>query len=233
MSVVTRHRPTVADGTEERKGNVRLRLSVGAGVGLVLVAAVVAILVTVTAGAGSSEWVGPGRGTESTLEEPTPEASVEIDGTAENGVGEPAVDTPAGAVFVHVFGAVAHPGLYQLVGGARVIDVIAAAGGLSGGVNLARFVGDGEQLYVPVLGEEVVQAERPGSAAAGGPVGLININRANQAELEVLPRVGPALAKRIIDWRESYGGFTSIEDLMSVAGIGQKTFDGLKDFVTT
>lgn len=233
MSALSRPGSAVAAGTENRRGSVRLRLSVGAGVGLVLVAAVVAILVTVSAGPGSSEWVGPDDGAESTLEAST--GIVDID---EGPVGEPGVGAPTGAVFVHVLGAVARPGLYQLVDGARVVDVIAAAGGLAAdadpaGVNLARFVGDGEQLYVPVLGEEVAQTEGAGAAAIGGPVGLININRASQAELELLPQVGPALAKRIIAWRESFGSFTAIEDLMSVTGIGEKTFDGLKDFVTT
>ena len=60
----------------------------------------------------------------------------------------------------------------------------------------------------------------------------VNINTADASALETLPRVGPAMAARIIDWREVNGRFAAIEDLMSVTGIGQKTFDGLKELVT-
>ncbi|WP_111718919.1 helix-hairpin-helix domain-containing protein [Homoserinimonas sp. OAct 916] len=221
----------VGDG---RRGPVRLRLGVGAAVGLVLIAAVAAILVTVSSSTGTSEWLEPDQRTGATIDASGSPIDVEAKATGANG----AEIAAAADVFVHVLGAVEHPGLYQLVDGARVVDVIAAAGGLAvdadpGGVNLARFVGDGEQLYVPAVGEEVSHSEQSGPTTAGSSGGLININRASQAELELLPRVGPALAKRIIDWRESFGSFTSIDDLMSVTGIGEKTFDGLKDLVTT
>ena len=62
--------------------------------------------------------------------------------------------------------------------------------------------------------------------------GSVNINTADAATLETLPRIGPAMSARIIAWRESNGRFTTIDDLMSVTGIGDKTFDGLKDLVT-
>ncbi len=108
---------------------------------------------------------------------------------------------------------------------------MAAAGGYTdtadrAHLNLARFVVDGEQIRVPVVGEAPLAA--PGMTASG----LVNLNTADVTALETLPRVGPALAARIIDWREANGGFTTIDDLLSVSGIGTKTFDGLKDLVS-
>ena len=69
----------------------------------------------------------------------------------------------------------------------------------------------------------------PGAPTVGGKV---NINTADETALETLPRVGPAMAKRIIDWRTKNGRFTAVEDLMSVTGVGEKTFDELKELVT-
>jgi competence protein ComEA len=60
----------------------------------------------------------------------------------------------------------------------------------------------------------------------------VNLNTADEATLETLPRVGPAMAKRILDWRKTNGRFSSIEDLMGVTGVGDKTFEGLKDLIT-
>lgn len=134
-------------------------------------------------------------------------------------------------IFVHVLGAVAEPGLYQLREGDRVVDAVASAGGYAEGadeaqLNLARVLADGEQLYVPLVGE------LPALDAAGAAVGgKVNLNTADLAALETLPRVGPALAQRIIDWREANGRFAAVEDLMSVTGIGDKTFEGLRDLV--
>ena len=135
-------------------------------------------------------------------------------------------------IFVHVLGAVTEPGLYQLREGDRVIDAIASAGGYAAGadeaeLNLARVLSDGEQLYVPVIGE--LPALDAGGAIFGGKV---NLNSADQAALESLPRVGPAMAARIIEWREANGRFAVIDDLLSVTGIGEKTFEGLRELVT-
>jgi competence protein ComEA len=134
-------------------------------------------------------------------------------------------------IFVHILGAVERPGLYALREGDRAVDAVAAAGGFAPTadltqLNLARLVVDGEQIYVPALGE--VPASAPGTAAGG----KVNINTADEPTLETLPRVGPAMAARIIAWREANGNFTTIEDLMSVTGIGDKTFESLKDLVT-
>ncbi|GAA1912791.1 hypothetical protein GCM10009775_01700 [Microbacterium aoyamense] len=132
---------------------------------------------------------------------------------------------------VHVAGAVAAPGLYVLRADARVVDAVAAAGGFLDGaardaVNLARPLSDGEQLLVPAAGE---------SPSAGPPAvadGRVNLNTADAAVLDTLPRIGPALAQRIIDWRDENGRFTSVEDLLAVPGIGDKMLDFLRELVT-
>jgi competence protein ComEA len=135
---------------------------------------------------------------------------------------------PSGSIYVHVLGAVLAPGLYELREGDRTVDAIAAAGGFADGadetqLNLARFVTDGEQLVVPLMGAMV---------PAGEQSGKVNLNTATAEQLETLPRVGPALAQRILDWREANGRFSAIEDLMSVTGIGDKTFEGMRELVT-
>ena len=137
-------------------------------------------------------------------------------------------------LFVHVLGQVARPGLYELSEGDRAVDAVAAAGGFTdnadpGGINLARLLSDGEQLVVPAVGE------LPPTSGAGYSAGSgkINLNSADATALDTLPRIGPAMAQRIIDWRQANGRFSSVDDLLAVAGIGQKTLDGLRDLVTT
>jgi competence protein ComEA len=112
---------------------------------------------------------------------------------------------------VDVAGAVASPGVMELPAGARVRDAIGAAGGFLDGadrssINLARPLVDGEQVYVPVAGED-----------RAGPV---NVNGADAAALEALPGIGPVLAERIVADRAANGPFVSIQDLDRVSGIG-------------
>lgn len=136
-----------------------------------------------------------------------------------------------GELYVHVLGRVAEPGLYVLDVDARVVDALAAAGGTLDdadlqAVNLARPLSDGEQLIVPVIG---ATGEEGGTSSERD--GLIDLNNADQSELETLPGIGPALAQRIISWRDDNGRFNSVDDLLVVAGIGDKVLAGLKDLV--
>lgn len=151
----------------------------------------------------------------------------------------------AGTLTVHVAGAVGQPGLVRVPVGARVADVIEAAGGLVldaevGGLNLAREVADGERLDVPTVGEAMADA----NPAEGGapPVGeedtgairgdgTLDLNRAEADDLEELPGVGPVLAQRILEWRDANGPFTEVGQLRDVAGIGEKTFQSLAPLV--
>lgn len=143
---------------------------------------------------------------------------------------------------MHVVGDVAQPGVIALPVGARVADAVAAAGGaLAGadlsGVNLARRVNDGEQI---VVGQAPLPIDPAGGGTSGGPApasgavndGLVNLNRASTDELQLLPRVGPVTAEKIIAHREQNGPFTSVEQLLEVPGIGEGTLAGLRDQVT-
>jgi competence protein ComEA len=149
-------------------------------------------------------------------------------------------ETSPATVLVHVAGEVQQPGVYELAAGDRVIDAIEAAGGVTesadaDALNYARPLVDGEQVYVPKPGEAPPAAEGAGvsgGGSAGGQGGLVNLNTATSAELETLPRIGPAMAQRIIDYRDQHGGFTSVDELLEVAGIGEATYAGLKDLVT-
>lgn len=142
-------------------------------------------------------------------------------------------------IIVDVKGEVHKPGVYKAEAGERVIDIIERAGGLKGtaeegAVNLAQRVTDEMVLYIPKKGENVEQIENMMTAQSGGSSrdGKVNINKASSSELETLPGIGPAKAQAIIDYREQNGSFKVVEDLMSVSGIGEKTFEKLKDHIT-
>ncbi|MHC6592644.1 helix-hairpin-helix domain-containing protein [Arthrobacter sp. C152] len=182
-------------------------------------------------------------------------APAEAAGTAPGGAAEPdstggpAVPpgSPGALVVVHVAGAVARPGVVQLPQGSRVHDAIAAAGGGSAGadldrLNLALVVEDGRRIYVPQAGEELPDAsagvgpeaagETAGGGAGPGPAAKVNLNTADVGELDALPKVGPVLAQRIVDWRKEHGPFKSIEEVDAVDGVGPKMLEALLPLVT-
>lgn len=139
--------------------------------------------------------------------------------------------TDAAHLYVHVLGRVEHPGLYVLDPDARVVDALSAAGGTLDdadlhAVNLARALTDGEQIVVPAIGESPVTG--PGPTPVPPESATIDLNSADQAALETLPGIGPALAGRIIQWREENGPFRSVDDLLAVPGIGEKLLEGLR-----
>ena len=155
-------------------------------------------------------------------EPPTGEFSVSADETVN--------EVTQQFLYVHVVGEVESPGMYQLPIGARLVDAVFAAGGLTedadnASVNLARELTDGEQIIVFSVSQE-------GEAAGTTVSGLVSLNRAGDKELEELPGIGPALAGRIVAWREANGGFKSVEDLLKVSGIGESLLSGVIDLVT-
>jgi competence protein ComEA len=155
----------------------------------------------------------------------------------------PAAATVGGDLVVHVTGRVRRPGVVELPAGSRVIDAIEAAGGARAGarlgaLNLARPLVDGEQVAVGVPAAVSVppQAAPVGTPLPPGPTGasgeLVNLNTATQTELEELPGVGPVTATSIIEWRTEHGGFSTVDELIEVSGIGEVTLAELRDLVT-
>lgn len=155
----------------------------------------------------------------------------------------PSTTTPVGevaetstTVVVSVVGLVARPGLVTLPSGARVADAIAAAGGLlpeadPASVNQAAVVADGQQIAVGVPGGS--SSGGVGSAPVpGSPAGPLNLNTATVTELDGLPGIGPVLAQRIVDHRETSGPFGSVEELDDVPGIGPTIAAELAGLVT-
>lgn len=133
-------------------------------------------------------------------------------------------------ITVHVSGAVADPGLVRLFSGARIADALAAAGGATTradleAVNLAAPVRDGDQILVPVSSP----GDESGAGSAAMPDGKVRVNRATASELEALPGVGPVLARRIVEHRETHGTFSEIEDLLDVPGIGEAKLATLRE----
>lgn len=125
-----------------------------------------------------------------------------------------------GVLLVHVVGDVAEPGIVELSDGARVNDAIEAAGGATkpkalSSVNLARLVVDGEQIVVGVSSGSQVSS-------------VISINSSSAEELDELPGVGPVIAERIVQWRQTNGPFRSIDELAEVSGIGPAMLEQLR-----
>jgi competence protein ComEA len=158
-------------------------------------------------------------------------------GAPTGGVASGGATPPAAELTVDVAGKVRRPGIAVLPAGSRVVDALEAAGGARRGVdltalNLARPLVDGEQILVGTTAPAGVPATvgDPGTAATAGP--LVNLNTADGATLETLPGVGPVTAGAIIGWRDEHGGFTAVEELLEVDGIGDATLAEIAPHVT-
>ncbi|MGD2156038.1 MAG: helix-hairpin-helix domain-containing protein [Anaerolineales bacterium] len=154
--------------------------------------------------------------------------------------------TPA-SMKIHVSGAVTNPGVYSLSAGSRVQDAIRAAGGISThgdaeALNLAASLVDGEKVHIPEKSQNLDSSpntnpseapeNQPNQPQSSTTENLIDINTASQSELEELSGIGPVIAQRIIDYRETSGPFESIEDIQKVSGIGPVTFEKIKNQIT-
>lgn len=150
----------------------------------------------------------------------------------------------SGKIFVDIKGAVKNEGVYELSNGSRVMDLVKKAGGLTDdadkkSVNLAEKLADEAVVYVAKIGEEVTPASTPSQAKATPASGVdgdssaqINLNTATTEELQTISGIGAKRAQDIIDYRDANGGFSSVDDLKNVSGIGEKTLKKLKAEVT-
>lgn len=137
------------------------------------------------------------------------------------------------SIWVYVCGEVRAPGVYELPEGSRITDAVEAAGGMTGDaaetyLNLAETLSDGQKIEVP----SVEMAEALEEAAAQDTSGLVNLNRATEAELMTLSGIGESKAKEIVRYRESRGGFQKPEDLMNIPGIKEGVFHKIRDQIT-
>jgi len=155
----------------------------------------------------------------------------ETAGSSAENDGDDGENTP-GMLVVHVAGEVMNPGIYELPDSSRVVDAVEMAGGFTGeadeaSVNLAAFIRDAQKITVRNVSER---------QATYGPAGLdgmtVNINTAGTEELKLLPNVGDSTAANIIRYREEYGGFLTVEDIMNVTGIGERKFESMKEYIT-
>lgn len=166
------------------------------------------------------------------------EALATPSGGATGPAGPTASEGAAGdTVTVDVAGKVRRPGIAILDAGARVVDALQAAGGVRpgvdlSGINLARLLVDGEQVLVGVAVPAAAPPAAPSPGAATPGATLVNINTAGLAELETLPEVGPVTAQAIVTWREDNGGYTAVDELLEVDGIGEATLEAMAPFVT-
>lgn len=152
-----------------------------------------------------------------------------------------------GKIIVHVAGAVASPGVVELPQGSRLHEAIDAAGGSTAAadpdrLNLASVLEDGQKVLVPVRGDpasaEPASGETGGATGSGAgesgvgaPGGKVDLNTASVEELGTLPRVGPVLAQRIVDWRKQHGRFKTVQELDAVDGVGPKMLEALLPLV--
>ncbi|NII40086.1 competence protein ComEA [Curtobacterium flaccumfaciens] len=221
-------------------------------VGVVAVLALAVVLAGWQSGGGGDGTAEPGVAVVTGAPEAVAASPTASGSASRSPAAAPPPPTPA---VLYVVGAVEHAGVVTVAADARVADALAAAGGATADadlsrVNLARPVVDGERLYVPRVGETDVPAElpagggagtggsssgsagSPGSGAGAVPVPeVVDLNTADATALESLPGIGPALAERILAWRDEHGGFRSVEDLLEVSGIGEGRFAELQDRV--
>lgn len=151
------------------------------------------------------------------------------------------VSTTVPFIAVHVAGNVLKPGVYDMPSDSRVVDAVRLAGGATAiadlnAINLANRLNDGQQVYVPAVGEKVSGSSLGGDGTGNAiaPVEYpININSADAALLDELPGVGPATAQAIVTYRDQHGPFASVNGLEDVPGIGPAKVAALQGLATT
>lgn len=160
----------------------------------------------------------------------------EIKVTSKNISPSPSIDVQVNnKVTIDIAGEVIKPGVYELNNGDRIIDILVMAGGLGANadrdwveknLNQAEKLVDGQKIYIPKVGEEIkIDSKVLGTSESK----IIRLNTATIDDLDKLTGIGPAIAGRIIDYREKNGGFKDINELKLVSGIGDKLFEKIKD----
>ena len=150
-------------------------------------------------------------------------------------------------ITVDISGEVNKPGVYRIKEEDRLNDLIIMAGGLTeeadiDRINRARFLSDGAKVYIPSINEKSLDLPLDHNSGDetgndylkedSSSKGKVNINTASQKDLETIPSIGPITAEKIIRYRETISKFQSIEDIMNVPGIGEKTFENIKDYIS-
>ena len=195
-----------------------------------------------------------GKGDDVTLTDGEPAASevqTQDEEKAEDGETAQQVSAAAGKIFVDIGGEVAAPGVYEVTEGTRLFEVINRAGGLTEEadidvINRAETVYDGQKILIASY-EETKNEKNSAGAGSGQTAGnnadsekgtadtdgeKVNINTADSAELQSIPGIGPSKADRIIEYRDTQGRFSTIEDIKNISGIGNKTFESIKKYLT-
>lgn len=132
-------------------------------------------------------------------------------------------EKPTGEITVNIKGHVVNEGVYTLEKGSTISDAVELAGGFTDTadkeyINPAETLSDGEKIYIPAKSRDITDK--------------ININTASVTQLDSLPGIGAGTAERIVRYREKYGNFRYIDEIMNVKGIGEKTFDEIKGYIT-
>ncbi len=180
---------------------------------------------------------GNGEKEEVVVQPPGETQTEEVIETTETTEGDKEQTTQVSELIVDISGCVKTPGVYEISDGTRLHSVIEMAGGLTkdadiDAINQAELVTDGQKILIPA---KVDTPNDGGTGVASGDVmnGLtnskININQADSTALQEIPGVGPATADKIIQYRDDNGRFQTIEDIKNVSGIGEKTFEKMKD----
>lgn len=157
----------------------------------------------------------------------------------EDGLSQQEVNPPQGHLYVDIGGEVMKPGVYEVSEGTRLFEVIDKAGGLTedadiDGINRAETVQDGQKIMIGRQGGNPNENREGYSAnnVTDTGEGKVNINTADAAALQTIPGIGPSKADRIIEYRESEGKFNEIDDIKNISGIGNKTFESIKEYIT-
>lgn len=185
---------------------------------------------------------------ESFLENGSDESNHQNNGSGyANGENNQNAQSEENIIFIHIIGEIQNEGLITLKEGARIVDAIEKAGGVTESADLSRLnlafvLSDGQKVRIPSIhdsdenmayvtdgsGNNVIIDNGNGTSGISMNNSKVNINTASQTELETLDGIGPSLAARIIEYRNKNGKFKSVEDLLNVSGIGEAKLDGMK-----